>query len=197
MTTQQKTLKIMDTEKNILNAVQEAFDVEGKVIRERRVEVFAKKDEVSSILLFAKVQQGYIHLAHITCIDWLEDGEFELVYTIYNPENKTTLFVKTRIERENAEMENIDNIWDQANTYEREMREMYGIEFPGLVGDHEFILEDWDEMPPMRRDFNTHQYAGETFFQQPGREDAKDVRKEIADRSGEQIPDYAKKYSRD
>jgi NADH-quinone oxidoreductase subunit C len=187
----------MDTENNILTAVQEAFKVEGKVIRELRVEVFASKDEISSILLFAKVQQGYIHLAHITCIDWLEDGEFELVYTIYNPENKITLFVKTRIERENATMENIDNIWDQANTYEREMREMYGIEFPGLVGDHEFILEDWDEMPPMRRDFDTNAYANETFFQQPGREDAKDVREEITGRSGEIVPDYAKKYSRD
>ncbi|MEN8136929.1 MAG: NADH-quinone oxidoreductase subunit C [Bacteroidota bacterium] len=187
----------MIAENNILNAVQEAFKVEGKVIRERRVEVFAKKDEVSSILLFAKVQHGYIHLAHVTCIDWIEDGDFELVYTIYNPELKITLFVKTRIDREAPVMENIDGIWDQANTYEREMREMYGIEFPGLIGDHEFILEDWDEMPPMRRDFDTNEYAGETFFQQPGREDAKDVRGEVCERSGEVIPDFAKKYSRD
>jgi len=77
------------------------------------------------------------------------------------------------------------------------MREMYGIQFPGLVGDQDFALEDWDEMPPMRRDFDTEAYANQTFFHQAGREDAQDVRETIAGRSGEEVPEFAKKYSRD
>jgi NADH-quinone oxidoreductase subunit C len=184
-------------ENNLLNAVVAAFKVEGKVIRERRVEVFADKNMVSGILLFAKKQLGYIHLAHMTCVDWIEQGEFQLIYTIYSPVEKITLFVNTRIDRENPTMENIDTIWDQANTYEREMREMFGIEFPGLVGEHEFILEDWDQIPPMRKEFDTHKYAAETFYSRPGREDAKDVREVINERSGAKVPDFAKKYSRE
>jgi NADH-quinone oxidoreductase subunit C len=101
------------------------------------------------------------------------------------------------ISRENAEIDNIDMIWRQANTYEREIREMYGIQFNGLVGAQEFILEDWDNMPPMRRDFDTAQYIKEAYFNRPGREDAGNVREEIIKRSGEEIPDFAKKYSRD
>jgi NADH-quinone oxidoreductase subunit C len=187
----------LQIENNILETIKTAFKVEGKVVREKRVEITAHKQLISSILLFAKNQHNYIHLNHITCVDWIEDGEFEINYIIWSPTTKNTLIIKTRISRENAQMENIDNIWDQANTYEREMREMYGIEFPGLIGEHEFILEDWDEMPPMRRDFDTLEYATKTFYQRPGREDAKDVREELTKQSGEEIPEFAKKYSRE
>lgn len=186
----------LEKENNILDALKTSFKIEGKVVREKRVEVYADKDMVSSILLFVKNQKGFIHLAHIACVDWIEDGEFELSYITWHPEEKIHVSVMTRISREKAEMENIDGIWDQANTYEREFRELYGIEFPGLVGEHEFVLEDWDEMPPMRRDFDTHAYAAKTFYQRPGREDAQDVRETITKRSGEVIPEYAKKYSR-
>ena len=47
-----------------------------------------------------------------------------------------------------------------------------------------------------RLNLNTEAYADDTFFHRPGREDALDVREEIIKRSREEIPDYAKKYSR-
>jgi len=184
-------------ENEILEQIKKAFQIEGKVSSERRTDVFADKTQVSSILLLAKNQYGFKHLNHIACVDWLEDNQFELVYILYNHQTGVTLSIHTKIDRENPEMENIDTIWDQANTYEREMREMYGIEFPGLVGEKEFILEDWEETPPMRRDFDTLTYATNTFFHQAGREDAQYVRTTISTRSGEEIPDFAKKYSRD
>ena len=184
-------------ENEILEQIKKAFQIEGKVSSERRTDVFADKTQVSSTLLLAKNQYGFKHLNHIACVDWLEDNQFELVYILYNHQTGVTLSIHTKIDRENPEMENIDTIWDQANTYEREMREMYGIEFPGLVGEKEFILEDWEDTPPMRRDFNTLDYATNTYFHQAGREDAQDVRTTISTRSGEEIPDFAKKYSRD
>ncbi len=184
-------------EQHLLDSLTSAFKIKGRVIRDRRVEVFADKKMVSGILLFAKKQLGFIHLAHMTCIDWIDENKFELIYTIWSPIEKIHLFVKTKIERENPEMENIDSIWDQANTYEREIREMFGIQFPGLIGEQDFALEDWDEMPPMRKDFDTKKYALETYYQRPGREDAKDVRETISERSGTKVPDFAKKYSRE
>ncbi len=187
----------MKKEQKILKKIQSVFDVKGEVKHEKRIRIDAKKKYVSSILLFLKIQKGYIHLNHISCVDWIEEGEFELVYIVWNPKTKLTIMVHTRIDRENPEMWNIDSIWDQANTYEREIREMFGIQFTGLVGREEFILEDWQEMPPMRKDFNSQLYAIETFQMRPGREDAQDVREAIQKRSKEEIPDFAKKYSRD
>ena len=182
---------------NLIKHIKDSFqnatetDFDGN-----RLDFSVNKEYIPSILSFLKDRLGYIHLSHITCVDWLEEGEFELIYIVWSPEEKIKVFVRTRVERENPIMPNIDMIWRQANTYEREFRELYGIQFEGLVAPDEFLLEDWDGPPPMRRDFDTAAYASETFWQRPGREDAQDVREILTERSGEEIPDFAKKYSR-
>lgn len=163
---------------------------------DNRVDFNVKKEIIPSILLYLKEEMGFIHLSHISCVDWLEEGELEVIFIVWSPVEKLKVFVRTRLDRENAVMENIDMIWRQANTYERELREMFGIQFTGLVAPDEFILEDWQGPPPMRRDFDTAAYAKDTFFERPGREDAQDVRETLTNRDGEVIPDFAKKYSR-
>jgi NADH-quinone oxidoreductase subunit C len=32
------------------------------------------------------------------------------------------------------------------------------------------MLEGWDDIPPMRREFDTKKYSEETYFPRPGRE---------------------------
>lgn len=188
----------LEREQKIVDQMVNTFQhLSGKVKRIRRVEVSVNKEKISSVLAYAKQQMNFTHFTHMSCVDWLEDEHFELVYILWSPEQKIQLLVKTLLNRENAEIENVDMLWRQANTYEREIREMYGIQFTGLEGRQEFILEDWDDMPPMRRDFDTAAYVKDVYFDRPGREDAKDVRENIVKRSGEEIPDFAKKYSRD
>ncbi len=189
---------ILDKEQKLVQLLEQTFKkLSGKVVRQRRVTVSVEKELVPSVLSYAKSQLGYIHLSHISCVDWPENNNFEIIYILWSPADKVQLFIKTLINRENPEIDNVDMIWKHANTYEREIREMYGIQFNGLVGAQEFILEDWDDMPPMRRDFDTVDYVDNNYTFRPGREDAGDVREEIIKRSGEDIPDFAKKYSRD
>ncbi len=188
----------LEREQAIADALKNIFpDLSSKVKRVRRVEASVNKKLTPSVLVHAKNVLGFKALSHISCVDWIEDDHFEMVYILWHPEEKIQLLIKTLISRDNAVMENIDTIWRQANTYQREFREMFGIEFPGFVGEKEFILEDWDDMPPMRRDFDTKEFVKEAYFLRPGREDAKEVRSTIADRSKEEIPDFAKKYSRE
>lgn len=188
-----------NTQENILvQQLNTAFEaVQTEVARKNTVFAQAKKELVPSVLLYAKEKLGYVSMVHLSCVDWLEDNELELVYILWSPQTKLNLFVKTRLDRENPVMENTDMIWRQLNTYQREIREMFGVEFTGFVGEKEFILEDWDDKPPMRRDFDTLDFVNETFFEREGREDKQDVRERIAKRSGEEIPDFAKKYSRE
>ena len=171
-------------------------EVKVKDFSGNRLDFVVDKQYLVSILTYLKESLGYIHLSHITCVDWLEEGEFEIIFILWSPEEKIKAFVRVCVDRENPVMPNIDMIWRQAHTYEREMREMYGIQFEGLEAPEEFVLEDWQGPPPMRRDFDTEAYANDTFFHRPGREDAVDVREEIIKRSREEIPDFAKKYSR-
>jgi len=161
-----------------------------------RVDFSVKKETIPAILFYLKDEMGFKHLSHISCVDWLEENEFEVVFIVWSPTDKIKVFVHTRVDRENPVMDNVDMIWRQANTYEREMREMFGIQFTGLEAPEEFLLEDWEGPPPMRRDFDSEAYAANTYWERPGREDAKDVRETIEKRSGEILPDFAKKYTR-
>ena len=188
---------MQELKEKLIASIKASFpEVREKDYPGNRLDFTVDKQFVVSILTYLKEDLGYIHLSHIACVDWLEEGEFEIIFIVWSPEDKIKVFLRTRVDRENPVMPNIDMIWRQANTYEREMREMFGIQFEGLVGAEEFVLEDWQGPPPMRRDFDTEAYADETFFHRPGREDAGDVREEIIKRSREEIPDFAKKYSR-
>ena len=68
-------------------------------------------------------------------------------------------------------MDSIHLLWGQAWTYQREMKEWYGIDFPGSPRvDEEFVLEGWEGPPMMRRDFDSLAYSDATYTERPGRE---------------------------
>ena len=90
-----------------------------------------------------------------------------------NRERAVDLGVRVRIAREDAGMHSIHDIWPTAATYQRELREMFGIDFPGSPRiEEDFILEGWDEMPPYRRDFDTREFSDRFYGHRPGRETA-------------------------
>ncbi len=167
-----------------------------KIRKHGGVELNSSKENLVGVLAHLREHFGYRHLSHISCVDWLEQNQFELVYILWNYESRIQLFVKVRLARENGSGISIRHLWPQADTYEREIAEMYGLPFDGNENPRELILEDWDAMPPMRRDFDTRAYSKEAFYDRPGREDAKDVRSVISGRSGEEIPEIAIPYTR-
>ncbi len=125
---------------------------------------------VPDTLAYLRDHEGYKHLSFLTCIDRLEENELELVYTLRNHETKHDLVIKTRLDRENPVMQTCHTHWAAVATYERELRENFGIQFPGCPRvEEDFVLEGWEGPPPMRRDFDTRKYSEETYFPRPGR----------------------------
>ena len=129
-----------------------------------------EKQQAERLIRELRDREGYTHLNFITCIDYIEQGIFTLVYMLHNYDEKSTLGVEVDIYRENAEMTSIHTLWAQAWTYQRELREMYGIHFPGSPRlEEDFCLEGWDEIPPMRKEFDTVEYCERTFTSRDGR----------------------------
>jgi len=123
-----------------------------------------------SALLHLRDQEGFTHLVLLTAVDWLEDGQFQLTYLLSNRTQARDIGLRVMIPRDAATMEGIHDVWPTAATYQRELREMFGIDFPGSPGvNDDFILEGWHDIPPYRRDFDTKKYAEENFSQRPGR----------------------------
>ncbi|MCK5520693.1 MAG: NADH-quinone oxidoreductase subunit C [Candidatus Marinimicrobia bacterium] len=179
------------------NQIQQTFQT-AKVSspRDKRLHVEIRSDLLPPLLSYAKTYLECTHFSHMSCVDWIEDKEFELVYILWSYEKSIQLIIKTRIPREKAEIATCNKFWPQISTYEREIHEMFGVKFNGNDAMGEFILEDWDDMPPMRRDFDTEKYARENFaFRDDRRDDAIDVRENIMEHSGEELPDFAEEYS--
>ncbi|WP_089725222.1 NADH-quinone oxidoreductase subunit C [Candidatus Thiosymbion oneisti] len=129
------------------------------------------KDYAEMLIRHLRDHEGFSHLVFFTAVDYIEDGIFRLIYMLHNYATKDTLGVYVDLSRAEPVMTSIHPLWEQAALYQRELKEMFGIDFPGSPGvDEDFLLEGWDEIPPMRREFDTRAYAEKTFFPRAGRE---------------------------
>ena len=136
---------------------------------------------VIEMLLSAKQRYGMETLQLISAVDRIEDGVFQLTWILCDPEGSSVFITSADYPRENCSVPTIGDIWPTAVIFERELHEMYGIDFPGNLRQNEdFLLEDWKEMPPMRRDFDTLEYSIRTFGERQKRTHT-DPRKYIAD----------------
>ena len=155
----------------MLEKLQRDFDVSDITERHPGMTTLkVDKDKAERLIRELRDREGYTHLNFMACIDYIEDGIFTIVYMLHNYDKKDTLGVHVDISRDNAEMTSIHTLWAQAWTYQRELREMYGIRFPGSPRlDEDFCLEGWDQIPPMRREFDTKKFSEERFGHREGR----------------------------
>jgi NADH-quinone oxidoreductase subunit C len=158
--------------REITNDIAERFAVRAwKSVRSDLA--FCEVDAKDMVALLVRLRDlhGYAHLSFLTATDLIERGVFMLTYLLHNPSEGHSLGVKCEIGRENATMESCHLLWAQMWTYQRELKELFGIDFPGSPRvDESFVLEGWAEIPPMRRDFDTKEYSERTFPTRPGRE---------------------------
>lgn len=157
--------------KELLDRIKEKFDIKN-IIDRRNDLIFLsiEKKFTLELLTYLRDFENYKHLVLLTAVDWLEEGKFQLTYLLNNPETKTEIGVRVFIDRENATMTTGHHLWPALRTYQKELREMFGIDFPNSPGVNEsFILEGWEGMPPYRRDFDTKEYSEKTYFPRPGR----------------------------
>jgi len=153
---------------NNINYVSEIleskFEINKKeVIDQYQVAFEVKKEDVHHVLSVLK-QDGWIQLSYLGAIDWIEENEFELVYILMNWEKPVHIQIRARIDRENPVMDSILPIFEGCKYYEREVHEFFGIKFPGNP-DHmkQLILENWDDIPPLRKDFDPRAYSDAHF----------------------------------
>ena len=152
--------------KKLIDKLSKAFELKD-VVYQRSDLTFAtaNKENVIGLITHMRDYEGFSHFVMLSCVDWIEDNLFQLTYILNNPNEKHDLAIRCMIDREEATMTSAHHLWKVIATYQRELKEMFGIDFPGSPRLNEsFILEGWDDIPPMRRDFNTKQYSADTYF---------------------------------
>lgn len=158
--------------RELYNRLKQTFPL-GELTEQRANLAFITVDaaQLRPLLLHLRDKEGFTHLVLLTAVDWIEDNCFQLTYLLNERTAPRDLGLRVMLPRDGASMESIHDIWPTAATYQRELREMFGIAFPDSPRvDEEFILEGWTGPPPYRRDFDTLKFSNETFAPRPGRE---------------------------
>lgn len=157
-------------------------------------------NEIVEVLTYLRDIENYQHLIMISAVDHLEHQVFQLTYLVHNYNKNIDIGIRTNIDRNNPVISSVHHLWPAAQVYQRELHELYGIDFPGSPRqDDPMMLEGWDNIPPMRRDFDTKKYSEETFFPREGREtyDPRKVMEEKSYPKESEIKYEIQKLSRD
>ena len=87
----------------------------------------------------------------VTCVDW--KSYFTMVYHLTSTKHRLPVVVKVRLERLNPEIETVSDIWRTAELHEREVFDLFGIQFTNHPDLRRLILtDDWIGYP-LRKDY--------------------------------------------
>lgn len=92
------------------------------------------------------------YLFCVTCVDW--KTHLSMIYHLTSTKFRHTIVVKSVLQNENPEIETVSIIWKTAEFHEREVYEMFGINFLNHPDLRLLILPDgWEGKNPMRKNF--------------------------------------------
>ena len=145
--------KLEDLEK-IINS-ELATKVKSSKIKHNQIYLSIEEKDLINVILFLKTNNNtkFKQLIDITAVDYPEnDRRFKQVYLLLSHENNQRLIIDFTI-KENEVVTSLTSVFPAANWMEREVFDMYGIEFKDHP-DLRRILTDYDfEGYPLRKDF--------------------------------------------
>lgn len=153
--------------------------IEATIIQDHEIAFDLMERDIHTALSYIK-NLGWRQLSIISCVDWIAENKFQLVFNLFNWQVGVRVLIRIMIDRDNPKFNTIINIFPGAKYYETEIHEFFGIIF---VGNDDALkplfLETWDDIPPYRKDFNSRAYSDKkyvkrcynTSFGEPGGEE--------------------------
>ena len=105
-----------------------------------------KKDEIFDLEM----------LLCLTCVDY--ETYFELVYFLQSLSKEQTLVIKCIVQYESPVISSVTPLWPAADWYEREVHDLFGVEFAGHPNMAPLLLYDEFEGYPGRKEFQFNEY---------------------------------------
>lgn len=99
--------------------------------------------------------EGFLYFDYLfclTCIDW--KTHLSMVYHLSSTTFRHNIVVKSKLESNKPEIESVSQIWRTAEFHEREVYEMFGVNFLNHPDLRLLILPDgWEGKNPMLKNF--------------------------------------------
>jgi NADH-quinone oxidoreductase subunit C len=134
-------------------AEQDAEGVLGTVFFRNRATLLVSPRYVPGALDYLR-GRGYSFLASVHGVDYFpEEPRLGVHYELLDMKEVDRVTVKTRVHTERAQVPSISNEWPTANHQEREVYDMFGVEFTGHPDLRRILMPEDYEGYPQRRDF--------------------------------------------
>lgn len=114
---------------------------------------FIPPEELVSFVEQLRYSEGleFDYLFCLTCIDW--KTHFTMVYHFSSTVYRHNMVLKTKLDRNNPEIETVSDIWRTAEMLEREVYDLFGVKFLHHPDMRRLIMPDDWEGWPLRKDF--------------------------------------------
>jgi len=122
------------------------------------ISITVKKDKISEILQFLKDDEKfhYNYLVDITCVDYLKLSEIErfaIIYNLYSYENNSRIRIKAPVPENDTSISTVSFLWKAADWLEREVFDLFGINFIGHPDLRRIMTPDNYTGHPLRKDY--------------------------------------------
>lgn len=98
-------------------------------------------------------------LADVTAVDWYPaEPRFEVVYALLSMNRKERVRLKVRLPGSDPKIESITPLWPASNYFEREVFDLFGINFEGHPHLRRIMMPDDWEGHPLRKDYPVEGY---------------------------------------
>ncbi|MCU0876662.1 MAG: NADH-quinone oxidoreductase subunit C [Pirellulaceae bacterium] len=115
------------------------------------------RDDLASTMQWLKDDQGFDLLVDVTCVDYLSyrDAEhrFGLVYLLANTATNERLTIRVYLDEPDLAVPSMCDLWCGANWLEREVFDMFGIEFRGHPNLKRILMPEAFVAHPLRKDY--------------------------------------------
>jgi NADH-quinone oxidoreductase subunit C len=113
------------------------------------------KGALLSVMTFLKDKpQDYAMLLDLTCVDYRgEDPRFEMVYHLFSLTDNQRIRIKTRLGEKDLRIASLTPLWKNANWLEREVYDLFGVQFEGHPDLRRLFMYDGFEGYPLRKDY--------------------------------------------
>jgi NADH-quinone oxidoreductase subunit C len=114
-------------------------------------------EQLVAVCTYLQKNLQYDFLSDVTAVDWLERvPRFDIVYHIQSLPHRSQLRLKVRVgqlREEHPSVPTVTSIWPAANWYEREVYDLFGINFTGHPDMRRILMPmDWTTHP-LRKDY--------------------------------------------
>jgi NADH-quinone oxidoreductase subunit C len=110
-----------------------------------------------AVLEFLKSECGFDMLVDVTAIDLLEypdaTDRFQVVYALLNTTDGSRVFVKVPLNEPELSLPSAVPLWKSADWLEREVYDMFGIEFTGHPNLRRILMPEGFTAWPLRKDY--------------------------------------------